>query len=172
MIIMGFDISSTNIGVVTWDTTGEGQALRHQTIRLNENHSLGRRLLAGHAELTMLFPTLRPDLVAYEGPAYSKKNVLSIFAQAAMAGQLLALCAGIGIPTVVIQPTTAKKALSGSGKADKEEMILCASAYLSGPYDEHAADALGVVLAAVQKAELEQQVGKPAPRPRRRKVAA
>ena len=146
-MILAFDISSTNIGVVAWQ---DNAVLWHRTIVLR-GKDLGQRLLAAQREFLPLFPPQRPNLVAYEGPAYSKKNMLAVIAQAKTAGLLEVLCAGLGVPIVAITPSSAKKALSGSGKAEKAEMVRCAAAYLCNDYSEHEADALGVALAAAAR---------------------
>lgn len=175
LIVMGCDVSSVAIGIVVWQGT---QVLHHLTLTLPGKH-LGARVAEAGTKLLRVWPSVRPDLVAIEGPIFGPHSrVLATYAQGAVAGQLLAQCHQLGIQVTTIAPTAAKKTLSGSGLADKAEMGRCAAAYLSGPYDEHAADALGVALDATRieeermavwrAEEAQREQGKWPLRPRRR----
>jgi crossover junction endodeoxyribonuclease RuvC len=86
----------------------------------------------------------------------SGKSAQSALKQREVIGALAYRAACCGIPVVRVAPTAAKKALTGSGKASKQDMVDKANEMLwmmdlSQKAQEAIADALGVCLAAVKE---------------------
>lgn len=152
-VILGLDASSTTLGWVVLDGTavrdfGEMQ-LRHSDI--------AERCRLAWAALNTILELcerrgLRPDLVALESPVarYAK----AVIPQARVSGALLALCALKSLLVVEVTPGQGKRALCDDGAGSKADMQQAALSY--GVVGEHAADALGVALFAIQKVEVER----------------
>lgn len=139
MNILALDVSSTNIG---WCIEANG-ALTSGTVKLVG--PIERRLCLAETAINHLVQRFQPEAAAIEAPAYGSK---SLVVQQRTAGVVLLVLARWKLLTAEIAPTSAKKALTGSGRADKAAMITAAQNHLSGKFDEHAADALAVRLAA------------------------
>ena len=150
MKLLALDISSTNIGVVVWDMIRD-RVFDSLTIKLKGD--LESRLYEGSKTFIALIDEYLcgSDVIAFEGPALHAKP-LALIAQQRMVGCLFAAIerVGVGVQVLDIPPTTAKKALTGSGRADKARMIARARSFMpDADYTEHEADALGVGLAAL-----------------------
>ena len=146
MTTLAFDMSSTSIGWVAWQS---GAATAHGTVNLGK-FPLAVRLVLAEIAIVNLLERHQPVCVAFEGGAKGSRHANAVQALQRAAGVLVLCAARLGVPTVEIAPAQGKKALTGKGKSDKEQMIAFASKYLDGAFDEHAADAVGVALASEQ----------------------
>jgi Holliday junction resolvasome RuvABC endonuclease subunit len=153
MTTLALDMSSTSIGWVAWN---DSTATAHGTVNLG-NRPLAQRLVVAEIAIMSLLERHQPACVAFEGGAKGSRHVNAVQALQRAAGVLVLCATRAGVPTVEIAPLQGKKALTGKGKSDKEQMIAFASKYLSGAFDEHAADAVGIALAS----ELPPKVKKP-----------
>lgn len=145
MRLLSLDISSTHIGMALFD---DGDIILASSYA--PPGDLRRRLVAIGAWFQIEVHKCRPDFLAIEAPAFASREHVAI--QRAVGA---VLCNWTGSEVLEIAPTSAKLALTGSGKADKADMIKYAG-YLApelGP-DEHASDAIGVGLAALGKLKL------------------
>jgi len=114
--------------------------------------------VAGDAALDVLFEMAakRGAVVAAEEPQGTDARGRALRrAQAEVIGELKARTRRHGLEWAgVVVPATAKVALTGSGKASKRDMIRFANLRfrldLRDPEDEHAADAIGGALAALE----------------------
>lgn len=119
-------------------------------------------------EVSGLLLQHKPNLVAVETvwiPKEGKRgrNPQSVFKLAECRGAILTGAGGYTAGLEDIAPSTAKKALTGSGRADKEAMIRFATLLLRvkfGDINEHEADALGIAMAGLAKKQAER-VGTP-----------
>jgi len=148
--ILALDASSTTIGWVIYDGGDHVGAYGQIALRgdnINERCRLARTgiglVLVNHTSV---------DYVAIESPASPHKKAL--IPQCYVSGAIRALLAERQIPIVDIAPQHAKQALAGKGNASKSEMQERAHAY--GVTGEHAADALGVALAAAKLVSVER----------------
>ena len=146
--ILALDASSTSIGYVVF--AGDA-VLAHGEQRLAQ-HDINDRCL--RAELTiseLLTRHAAVDVVAIESPVarYAK----AVIPQALVSGAIRAAVRRSGRHVVDVTPAEAKQALTGRGNSDKLVMQAAATAY--GVHGEHAADAVGVALAAVGKVRVE-----------------
>lgn len=178
--ILGLDVSSTNIGWCLWDGS-DPQAFG--TIKLKSS-DFAQRLCIAETSIDHLITKYQPARVALERPAFGKfggSDSVGMILQTT--GVVRLVLARWDLETSDISPMTAKKLLTGTGKATKHAMIEAASAYFypnirvktkgtggsvvalapSGSvlYDEHAADALAVAMAAfsVQAEQVEEEAG-------------
>jgi Holliday junction resolvasome RuvABC endonuclease subunit len=142
MTTLALDISSTAIGFVVRD--GDS-ALTLGTIKLKARR-LNTRIAMAHLAFQNLLERHAPTAICFEGPAYAGHGVVE---QARVVGVLCLLAEQRGLEPVEIPPSSAKKALTGKGNANKELMLMHARGILrdAQQLDEHSADAYGVLLA-------------------------
>lgn len=146
-VILALDASSTTLGWVVLD----GATIRdHDTCQLRD-HDINERCRLAHAYVAALVRT-HPDIdaVAIESPV--ARFASAVIPQALVSGAIRAAVRCAGLHVVDIAPSEAKQALTGRGNADKGMMQAAALAY--GVSGEHAADAVGVGLAAMGKVEV------------------
>lgn len=144
MLILAFDISSVALGIVAYD----GVRVTHrQTVDLPPKLEIGGRIYLAGIQYTTLIARLQPSAVAYEGPNKGGHINATIQIQRVV-GPLLARAYSAEVLVAEIAPASAKKALTGNGRADKKEMIRHAEGMFGGHWTEHEADALGVALQA------------------------
>lgn len=153
--ILALDASSTTIGWVVYD----GGVIDHGTVVLS-GADIADRCRQAHAGLNLILAN-HPDVdaIAIESPA--ARFPKGLIPQCRVSGALMACAALKGLHVVEVAPSEAKWALTGRGNAPKDEMQVCAK--LRGVVGEHAADALGVALAAAGRVKV---VGEDAARPR------
>jgi Holliday junction resolvasome RuvABC endonuclease subunit len=143
--ILGLDASSTTLGYVLY----AGQLLACGEYKLAG--TIEQRCAAAYGALWQLlhdWPAI--DAIAIEAPV--ARYASAVIAQSRVAGALLTLAAQRHILVCEVSPTAAKFALAGRGNVGKETMQARASAY--GVSGEHAADALGVVLASLKRIQV------------------
>jgi len=149
-IILALDASSTSIGYCVYG----GGVIDSSEITLT-GKDIAQRCRQAHAALGLILeahPEI--DVIAIEAPV--ARFAKSVIPQARVSGALFALAGLRDINIIEISPTEAKRALTGKGNADKHMMQSAAAAYdVTG---EHAADALGVALAAVPRVVVVAQV--------------
>lgn len=139
---LSLDLSRKSSGIAVW--VGD-QPVKVETIALPKGF-LGEQLAEWEQHVERMF---LPDYtwVAYEDArAVSKQHGMILFG---MTGMVLAECWKRGIPALGFAQTTVKKALTGSGKSDKSQMLEAARIrwpHLGIKTDDEA-DALGVGLA-------------------------
>lgn len=143
--ILGLDISSTHIGIVFY----HGVVLDHAEWTLVGDIA-ERCRLAYNRFYTLLERYPQIDCLAIESPVARFGG--AVIPQARVSGAILALAGQRNLPLLEITPAAAKFALAGIGNCSKETMMARASAYCV--IGEHAADALGVVLASVKMIEV------------------
>ena len=145
--ILGLDASSTMIG---YCLLSGGQVTAHGELKLT-GADIADRCRQAHAALGLLLAT-HPDVdcVAIEAPV--GQFTKAVIPQARVSGALMATARLKGLHVVEVSPAAAKRRLAGHGNATKEEMQRAAAGY--GVCGEHAADAVGVALAAAGKVEV------------------
>jgi len=140
--ILALDASSTMIGYCVYDGTivASGEiALKHTDIAVR-----CRLAFAQFNGLIELYP-LPFDVIAIESPVARFGS--AVIAQARVSGALLVAASLAQLMVVEVAPAAAKKALAGKGNADKK-LMQAAAWERYGVRGEHAADAVGIALAA------------------------
>lgn len=90
------------------------------------------------------------SMVAYEKvQGHMRGHAQTCYAQ--FEGVLLAWCAKRQIPVRPVNPKTLKRAITGSGNADKSQMVAAIRAHGFAPADDNEADALAVLLYATNR---------------------
>lgn len=148
MIILGLDpgLGTTGWGVIR----AEGNRLSHVAngqIRTDPSMPLPRRLANLYAALIDVIRTERPDGAAVE-EVLGNTNAQSTLKLGQARGVVLLAAGGAGLAIGEYHPSTVKKAVVGTGGAEKRQVqammaVLLPGARLAGP---DAADALAVAI--------------------------
>jgi crossover junction endodeoxyribonuclease RuvC len=148
MILLGLDpgLGTTGWGVIA----AEGNRLWHIAngqIRTDPSMPLPRRLTALHAALQDVILTEKPDGAAVE-EVLGNTNAQSTLKLGQARGVVLLSVAQAGLVVGEYHPSTVKKAVVGTGGAEKRQIqammaVLLPGAKLAGP---DAADALAVAI--------------------------
>ncbi len=148
MIILGLDpgLGTTGWGVIA----AEGNRLRHVAngqIRTDASMPLPRRLANLHAALIDVIRAEQPGSAAVE-EVLGNTNAQSTLKLGHARGVVLLAAAGAGLAVGEYHPSTVKKAVVGTGGAEKRQIqamigVLLPGTRLAGP---DAADALAVAI--------------------------
>jgi len=148
MIILGLDpgLGTTGWGVIRAD----GNRLSHIAngqIRTDPSMALPRRLTALYSALLDVIRAERPDEAAVE-EVLGNTNAQSTLKLGQARGVVLLAASGAGLTIGEYHPSTVKKAVVGTGGAEKRQIqammaVLLPGAKLAGP---DAADALAVAI--------------------------
>jgi crossover junction endodeoxyribonuclease RuvC len=148
--VLGVDPGLTRCGIgVVEGTPGRPPALvRVGVIRTPADHDIAARLLALEIEIGQWLDSCRPDAVAVER-VYSQQNVRTVMGTAQAGAVAIVAAARRGIPVALHTPTEVKAAVTGSGRADKDQVTLMVTRLLrmtSAPRPADAADALALAI--------------------------
>ena len=164
MRVLGVDPGLTRCGVGVIDGA-PGRPLTMiaaGVIMTPPDQDVARRLLALEASLEEWLDAHRPDAVAVER-VFSQHNVRTVMGTA-QAGAVAIVCAARrGLPVTLHTPSEVKAAVTGSGRADKEQVTLMVTRLLQmteRPRPADAADALALAICHLWRAPaLRQRVG-------------
>jgi crossover junction endodeoxyribonuclease RuvC len=149
VIVLGIDpgTARTGYGLVSRDGS-RLQALDYGCLETVPDRELPERLLLIHQAVTELIAEHAPQVVGVER-LFFNKNVQTAFAVGQARGVVLLAAAQAGLPVYEYGPHEVKMAVTGYGKAPKDQvqrmvqMILGLSAI---PHPDDAADALAVAV--------------------------
>lgn len=149
MKIIGVDIASIITG---WSYLDETKLLTG-IIATSKEDTLEKRLLSLYDNFKDIIEKYAPDLIAVENQ-YFKKNVSTLKILSQARGIIMLVAAQYNIKLRVIEPTTAKLAITGSGKASKKDVrkSVCEK-YKIEDITEDEADAVAIAYAAFLKQE-------------------
>jgi len=149
MLVLGIDpgLAETGWGLVSV----QGSSLRyhaHGCIKTKSTMSLEQRLLLLHQELMAILNAHQAAAAAIESLFFAK-NISSALPVAHARGALYLSCALMQIPVFEYTPMVIKQAVSGNGRAEKEQVqamvkVLLGMKELVKP--DHAADALAAAI--------------------------
>lgn len=146
-ILLAIDASSTKLGWVVLDA-GAVRDHGEATLTGGDVNDRCRQAYAHVGALLRCHPDV--DAVAIESPV--GRFVKAVIPQALVSGAIRTAARLVDLHVVDVTPQQAKKALTGRGTAAKVAMQAHARRY--GLRGEHAADALGVALAAEAMVEV------------------
>lgn len=149
MVILGIDpgIANTGYGVVA-RRGGRLGALDGGVITTRPATAQAQRLVAIHARIDELLCEYAPDAVAFE-ELYFGVNAGSAFAVGQALGVVLLAAGRHGVPCEAYTPQQVKSAVTGSGRAAKEQvatMVRTLLALDATPQPDHATDALAIAI--------------------------
>jgi crossover junction endodeoxyribonuclease RuvC len=148
--VLGVDPGLTRCGIgVVEGLPGRPPALvAFDVIRTPPGDDIAARLLAIEREIERWLDEYRPDTVAVER-VFSQHNVRTVMGTA-QAGAVAIVCAARrGLPVALHTPSEVKAAVTGSGRADKEQVTTMVTRLLrmtDAPRPADAADALALAI--------------------------
>ncbi|NYH83485.1 crossover junction endodeoxyribonuclease RuvC [Actinopolymorpha cephalotaxi] len=150
MRVLGVDpgLTRCGLGLVQGGHPRQLALVAVDVVRTGPDEDLGVRLLAVDRAVGDWLDEHRPDAVALER-VFSQHNVRTVMGTAQVSGVVLAAAARRGIPVGLHTPSEVKAAVTGSGRAGKEQvtnMVTRILALTSKPRPADAADALALAI--------------------------
>ena len=148
MRVLGIDPGLTRCGLGVVDgSVGRALAMVEVgVVRTPADQPVAQRLCAIEAGIEEWLELHRPDAVAVER-VFSQHNVRTVMGTAQASGIALLVAARRGIPVALHTPSEVKAAVTGSGRADKDQVAAMVTRLLrldERPRPADAADSLGI----------------------------
>jgi crossover junction endodeoxyribonuclease RuvC len=163
--VLGVDPGLTRCGVGVVDGA-PGRALtlvRVGVIRTSADDGIATRLLAIETEIERWLEECQPDAVAVER-VFSQQNVRTVMGTA-QAGAVAIVCAARrGLPVATHTPSEVKAAVTGNGRAGKDQVTTMVTKLLrisDPPRPADAADALALAICHVWRGGAPMSTGVP-----------
>ncbi|WP_166350369.1 crossover junction endodeoxyribonuclease RuvC [Phytoactinopolyspora limicola] len=153
MRVLGVDPGLTRCGLGVVDGA-PGKPLRLvdvDVVRTPASDELGERLLAIETRIEQWITEYRPDAVAVER-VFSQHNVRTVMGTAQASGVATLVAARRGLPVATHTPSEVKAAVSGNGRADKNQVAFMVMRLLrldGKPSPADASDALALAICQV-----------------------
>lgn len=153
MRVLGVDPGLTRCGIGVVEGA-PGQPLRLvavDVVRTSSQLTLGERLLAIETALERWVEEHRPDAVAVE-QVFSQHNVRTVMGTAQASGVATLVAARRSLPVATHTPSEVKAAVSGNGRAGKDQvasMVMRLLRLEEKPAPADAADALALAICQV-----------------------
>jgi crossover junction endodeoxyribonuclease RuvC len=154
--VLGVDPGLTRCGLgVVEGVPGRPPALvATGVVRTGADEDIAARLLALEQEIERWLDEYRPDAVAVER-VFAQHNVRTVMGTA-QAGAVAIVCAARrGLPVALHTPSEVKAAVTGSGRADKDQvttMVMRLLRLTTRPHPADAADALALAICHLWRA--------------------
>ena len=148
MIILGIDPGTaiTGYGVVQTNRSGQVRTLGYGAIRTESCQAVDTRLRRIYEQVCVLLTEFEPDAMAVE-QLFFNRNVTTALAVGQARGVVILAAACNSIPVAEYTPLQVKQAVTGQGRADKEQvgyMVRLLLGLQSTPKPDDTADALAV----------------------------
>lgn len=161
MRILGIDPGTALLGFGVIDVDDAPALVDFGVVETTPDEGMPARLLALYESLTVLLDQFRPEAVAIE-QLFFARNVTTAITVGQARGIALLTAAQAAVPVFEYSPSQVKHAISGYGKADKQQMqemvrIMLDMEYV--PHPDDAADALAVALCHSQRANFAAMTG-------------
>ncbi|MGH3942934.1 MAG: crossover junction endodeoxyribonuclease RuvC [Pseudonocardiaceae bacterium] len=158
MRVLGVDpgLTRCGLGVVDGGSGRTVSCVAVDVVRTPPDMELGARLVAIADVVERWMAEHRPDAVAVER-VFSQHNVRTAMGTAQVGGVVALVAARRGLPVVFHTPSEVKAAVTGSGRADKEQvttMITRLLALSAKPRPADAADALALAVCHLWRAPM------------------
>ena len=155
MRAIGIDpgLAMTGFGVVETLSRG-GKACEWGAIRTESDHPVPIRLKTIYDRLRALLEKWKPDLLAMEEVFVLKQFPKAAIQLGEVRGVIYLAAQEQKIPVIQVRPTEVKSALTGSGRADKEQMkkMIRQILRIEDPLQSsHAGDALALALTGLSR---------------------
>jgi crossover junction endodeoxyribonuclease RuvC len=162
MLILGLDPGSLHTGYGLVERQGSAvRAVEAGRLSSPKSLALPNRLAHLYTALGELLDRCRPDLAALETPFHGM-NSRSLIVLAEARGVLLAVLAGRGMEIREYSPAEVKSAVTGNGRADKDQvarmvrLLLSAKGAKADDWASDATDALALALCCAQRLRLDR----------------
>jgi crossover junction endodeoxyribonuclease RuvC len=148
--VLGIDPGLGNTGYGVIDSTGRDySAVEGGVITTRAASPLEERLLTIFQDIRGVISANKPDVMAVEDLHSRYVNLKTAIVMGHARGVVCMAAAEAGIPVFNYQPTRAKNAVTGYGRASKEQIRLAVAAHLDEPdaaRNEHVADAFAIAI--------------------------
>ncbi len=152
MRVLGVDpgLTCCGLGLVEGSLGGPLTGVAVDVVRTSSQLDLGPRLVAIERRLEEWIEHHQPDAVAVER-VFAQHNVRTVMGTAQVSGITIAAAARRGIPVALRTPSEVKAAVTGSGRADKSQVIAMVTRILRlpEPPSPDAADALALAMCQI-----------------------
>ena len=158
MVILGFDpgIATLGYGVINKEKNGKIQMLDYGIVSTPKEDNLAVRLTMLEKGITQVIEKFKPDEIAVE-ELFFAKNVKTGIAVAHARGVLILTAQKLCSKLYEYTPLQIKQALTGYGRADKnqiQQMVKTMLGLKGIPRPDDAADALAVALTHAQTSKI------------------
>jgi crossover junction endodeoxyribonuclease RuvC len=148
--VLGVDpgLTRCGLGVVQGAPGRPPELVAVGLVRTPAADDIAARLLAIEAEIERWLTTYEPDAVAVER-VFSQHNVRTVMGTAQAGAVAIVAAARRGLPVALHTPSEVKAAVTGNGRADKEQVTTMVSRLLrmtERPRPPDAADALALAI--------------------------
>jgi crossover junction endodeoxyribonuclease RuvC len=149
--VLGVDPGLTRCGLGVVDGSARGRdvaCVAVDVVRTPADLPLAQRLLQVGAEVERWIALHRPDVVAVER-VFSQHNVRTVMGTAQASGVVALLAARAGLPVAFHTPSEVKAAVTGEGRAGKQQVTAMVTRLLGlveAPRPADAADALALAI--------------------------
>jgi len=155
MKAIGIDpgLAMTGFGVVESQARG-GRACEWGAIQTQSNHPVPFRLGIIYDELERLLEKWRPDLLVLEDVFVLKQFPKAAIQLGEVMGVVYLAAQKKDVPVLAVKPTEVKSALTGSGRADKDQVqkMIRQILRIGNPiHSSHAGDALALALTGLSR---------------------
>ena len=166
MRVLGVDpgLTRCGVGVVDGAPGRELHLVDVGVVRTPADTAVSARLLAVERALEAWLDRTQPDAVAVER-VFSQQNVRTVMGTAQAAAVAMLVAARRGLPVALHTPSEVKAAVSGNGRADKDQVAAMVMRVLrldAAPRPADASDALALAICHVWRgpaaARIEQAV--------------
>ncbi|GAA2345912.1 crossover junction endodeoxyribonuclease RuvC [Saccharopolyspora halophila] len=156
--VLGVDpgLTRCGLGIVDGGRGREADCVAVGVARSSAEDELASRLLAVGDEVERWMDAHRPEVVAIER-VFSQHNVRTVMGTAQISGVIALAAARRELPVVFHTPSEVKAAISGSGRADKNQVTTMITKILglsSAPKPADAADALALAVCHLWRAPM------------------
>jgi crossover junction endodeoxyribonuclease RuvC len=150
MRVLGVDpgLTRCGLGVVDGAAGRPLELVRTGVVRTAADAGIGERLLAVEREIEQWLDACAPGAVAVER-VFSQHNVRTVMGTAQASAVAIVCAARRGIPVALHTPTEVKAAVTGSGRAGKDQVAAMVTRLLrldAAPRPADAADALALAI--------------------------
>jgi crossover junction endodeoxyribonuclease RuvC len=148
--VLGIDpgLTRCGLGVIDGGPGRSAELVHVEVVRTAPDAPLADRLLAVHDGIAACIDVHSPDAVAVER-VFSQHNVRTVMGTAQASGVAVLAATRAGLPVGLHTPSEVKAAVSGNGRADKQQVASMVTRLLrlsEAPRPADATDALALAL--------------------------
>lgn len=162
MRVLGVDpgLTRCGIGVVEGRPGRQLNAVAVEVVRTPADLTTAERLVRIEVVLTEWIERHQPDAVAVER-VFSQHNLRTVMGTAQASGVALVVAARRGIPVAMHTPSEVKAAVTGSGRAGKQQVTTMVTRLLrltERPTPADAADALALAICHLWRGQADRRI--------------
>ncbi len=162
MRVLGVDPGLTRCGVAVIEgEPGRTLTVHHiGVLTTGATEEISARLAQIERGILELVTAFEPDVIAIER-VFSQHNVRSAMGTAQAAAMALLIAGRLGLPIAMHTPTEVKAAVTGNGRADKEQVTAMVTRHLrlaEPPRPADAADAAAIAICQVWRGSAQRKI--------------